>query len=110
MATVTWDKWTDALPGIEIEEADGGHTEEKLVRIDGLSNAFEASILSETLKEESIPHSIEPHADTAYGNLFQLTRSWGSVVVPARDGERTLSLLLEIRESFHSDDEENVEP
>lgn len=104
MTTLSWEEWASALPGIEIQENEED-SEEKLVRISGLANPFEAAILSRALQDEHIPHSIERHEDTAYGSLFEITRSWGSVVLHAGDAEHALSILLEIRTHFTPDED-----
>lgn len=106
MSTLTWDE----IDGVDLwgqaGEATAPAKDRKMVRISGLANPFEATVLSGVLEDEGILHVIEPHHETAHGPLFLLARSWGSVLVPFEAGERTLQILMELRESFqHSDDE-----
>ena len=106
MATLTWDE----IDGLDVWEAADGTSparERKMVRISGLANAFEATVLSGVLEDEGILHVIEPHRETAHGPLFLLARSWGSVLVPFESGERTLQILTELRESFKQSDDED---
>ena len=83
-------------------------TSEPLIRIPGIANPFEASMLEESLRSAQIPFAMEPHHETAHSGIFVPSRSWGSVVVPERHAEETLLLLQEIRETFTEN--ENTEP
>jgi len=97
MATLTWEEIGTMDLAVPDESTKKPQQQKNLVRISGIANAFEASILSGALEDEGIVHVIEEHVETAHAALFTLARSWGSVVVPAECGERTLAILEEIR-------------
>ena len=108
MASLTWEEVEAMDITVPDESTRKPDKRQKLVRISGIANAFEASILSGALEDEGIVHFIEEHVETAHAALFTLSRSWGSVVVPAVSGERTLAILEEIRSEVvtsHSEEE-----
>lgn len=70
----------------------------KTIRID-LENGFEADQFAAVLETEQIPHTIINHHSLAYDGLFQMTRGWGHMEVPAEFGDRALELLRVYRQT-----------
>ena len=109
MASLTWEEVEAMDIAVPDEATKRPNKRQTLVRISGIANAFEASLLSGALDDEGIAHAIEEHVETAHAALFTLSRSWGSVVVPSEFGQRALDILQEIRDEFsqtETDEEE----
>jgi len=70
----------------------------KTMRID-LENEFEADQFAALLEAEQIPHTIINHHSLAYDGLFQMTRGWGHMEVPAEFGALALELLRVYRQT-----------
>jgi hypothetical protein len=64
-----------------------------------LSNPVEASLLSQILEQDGIPHIIHSNQDTAYGGLWQFQQGWGFVETPAQYASGVRVLLQVIRRS-----------
>lgn len=109
MSSITWDEVGEV--SVEGVTAPGSLYQKpgKMARISGIANAFEATLFSGALDDEKIPHWIEENRETAHGNLFELTRSWGSLLVPLDLANKAVSILEEIREVYAAAPEESEE-
>jgi hypothetical protein len=58
-------------------------SESRLVSIHTLANRFEADLLMDALKRESIPATLLCFEETAYDGLFVPQRGWGQILIPA---------------------------
>ncbi len=72
-----------------------------------LENRMEATILSDLLSEQGIPHMIQEHSDSAYGSVAYMGvgGGWGHISAPEEYRDYILSLLADIRSSFRGFEE-----
>ena len=110
MSAITWEEVPERTDTAVHSPSRGAHGKPgKMARISGIANSFEATLLSGALDAEKIPHYFEEHRETAHASLFELTRAWGSVLVPLPLANKVISILEEIREVY-SDSSEEAEP
>lgn len=69
---------------------------EKIAVID---NEFEAGLLEEILRDQSIPFLLKSFHDTAYDGLFQSQKGWGAIYAPAAFREVILDTLTALRDA-----------
>jgi hypothetical protein len=64
-----------------------------MVLIHTVENRFEADLLTQALRQESIPVLLRRFEETAYDGLFVTQMGWGALLVPG-DYEQTARTLI----------------
>ncbi len=71
--------------------------QEKLKKITVLNTIFEKDIMQQVLADNDIPAVFRSYEDTAYGELFQSQKGWGSLWAEAQYEEQIQEFLADIR-------------
>ncbi|MGI5892479.1 MAG: hypothetical protein ACOX7H_07125 [Bacillota bacterium] len=74
------------------------YDERKYKKIAVLENFVEIEIAAMIFKEANIPHYIKSLEDSAYGNIFQLTRGFAEIWAPEEYRKQIDDLLLQMRQ------------
>lgn len=70
---------------------------EEYVKIAVLDNEIEARLVDSILTQNSIPHVMTSHHDTAYDGLYQLHSGWGHIEAPETYRDEILEIIEEVR-------------
>lgn len=81
----------------DIKDKDRNNEYQDYRKIADLDNEIEADILAQCLDDAGIPYNIRSFVDTAYSNVFQLTRGWGQIDAPIKYQANILDILRELR-------------
>jgi hypothetical protein len=65
----------------------------KTVKIVALRNEFEATLLSDILRERGIPHFLKSYHDSVYDGLWQTDSSWGHLEAPEEFRDEILDIF-----------------
>jgi len=87
----------------DIKDKDKNNEFPDYQKIAALDNEIEADILAQCLDDTGIPYNIRCFSDTAYSNVFQLTRGWGQVNAPIKHQDTILDILRELRSGLQID-------
>ncbi len=69
---------------------------ETFEKILDLNNEYEATLLSEVLKDKNIPFGIVSSGDSAMGGIWELENGWGYVEAPLEFKDEITSIYEEI--------------
>ncbi|HET7839640.1 MAG TPA: hypothetical protein VFL04_07765 [Rectinemataceae bacterium] len=67
------------------------------MRIAGLNDLIEATLIDSMLGEQGIPHLVVSHSDAAYDGVFTVTRGWGHLEAAEEDRAAVLELLSALK-------------
>jgi hypothetical protein len=77
--------------------------QEVFVKVATVENKFEADVLTNTLKKESIPVMVRSFHDTAYNGIYIPQKGWGIILVPAEYKDKAEELIASVKDSIVED-------
>ncbi len=66
---------------------------DSFTKITVLENEIQAQLLSDTLKERSIPHTMHNYYDAVFDGMYQAQKGWGHIEAPEKYREEILNIL-----------------
>ena len=79
---------------------------DQYLRIAGLDNDVEASLLDAILTDRGVPHALISFHDSAFDGIFQMQDGWGVVEGPGVAREEILEILKGLRGQTTAADEQ----
>lgn len=75
--------------------------QQDMVRIHTVENRFEADLLVQALRQDSIPVLLRRFEETAYDGLFVTQMGWGALMVPGDYEEKAARVVSRVLESIN---------